>query len=173
MVDFSGGLPDGIFSSILAVNKSEEQFVKPFIPVGNTAALGSFESCLEIDVPSRNFSGLYSLIKLKAYNRTQPGNVSPISERNRNSQKITLLLSVQKTEVQIVNLLLTTMNFHWGICIPSSCSPRQVFGPINEILRILPFVGKDVSIQLEPATGLTYTKESQKVIYSTGTILYL
>ena len=80
---------------------------------------------------------------------------------------------MQSTKVQTANLLLTAMNFHWGICIPSSCSPSQVFGPINEILLILPLVGKDVSIQVEPATGLTYTKESQKVNFTTGTILYL
>ena len=47
MLDFSGKIPDGIAQNMLPLGTPPFAF---YAPIGNTAALGAFDSCLDLSI---------------------------------------------------------------------------------------------------------------------------
>ncbi|XP_014212568.1 nose resistant to fluoxetine protein 6-like [Copidosoma floridanum] len=143
--DATGKLPEGVLS-------------------GSTYHLGNFDECLEIgknedDKTPQSIGGQYCLSRVKIGVPEDRALHRPISPVWRKFTKLK-----QRYDDKIEEL-------HWGVCMPDSCTSRDVEGVINALVtNALARTNFDVDVKIEERACY---KQEKAVNFTTAEIAYL
>ena len=115
---------------------------------GSFASLGDFDQCLKVTSDSLNFHGKYCLLELSLKNQ-----VSPLQARESVEGSL-------QSVIPLLDFFLPRMS----LCVPSSCTSRDVLNMIRDAMSTYPFeVTNKVSCQTHYSKSPKFLNKTQSV----------